>query len=117
MTGSLKALAAAAVSLAALMAGCGGGAQEENASNQRLVAETDYPVAHYDLSATLKAGQSDADVRKLAAAIADLDGVAVSEADYGGRVIRVALEAGTTPSQVSDRLASLPGVTAVKSSG
>lgn len=106
-----------------LLAGCGsdGGGQAGDQLGtplgDRLVAEVDFPIPEVDLRVTAST-MSDADLRRLTAALADLDGVAVSEADYGPRTIGLILDTGLAPGgrdRVEKRARTLPGVAGVSS--
>jgi hypothetical protein len=109
---------------ALLLTGCGSEATDdsvdENPSGEKIVAEVNFPLPHTDLRASAAPGMGDADLRRLAAALADLDGVAVTEADYGARSIGLVLEAALDDGAragVARRAAGLPGVAAVAAPG
>ena len=80
----------------------------------------DYPVSRFDLRVQLGADQADGLIRQLAARVADVDGVAVAEVDYSGRVIRVGLEPGLShgdAERVNGAVRAVPGVTSVEAGG
>jgi len=106
---------------ALLLAGCGsGGAEdsvEENPPGEKIFAEADFPLPAADLRASPTEGISDADLRRLAAALADLDGVAATEADYRAHRIAVVFEAGldgTVRGAVARRVAAVPGIASLE---
>ncbi|MGH8973854.1 MAG: hypothetical protein ACRD0C_11710 [Acidimicrobiia bacterium] len=89
-----------------LMAGCSSGGSrheaQDNPSGNRFVAEVDFPLVSADLEANLAESMTTSDVRRLAATLADLDGVVASEVDYGARTVRVTLEPEVTEAERAD---------------
>lgn len=115
---------AALVVGALLLIGCGSDTDDEgfreNPSGEKITAEVDFPVNGTDLWVTAAQNSSDADLRRLAAALADLDGVAVTEADYGPRTVGIVFERDLSEAgraNVAERLTSLAGVASVSATG
>ncbi len=104
--------------------GCGSDTGEDSVnddpSGEKITAEVYFPVNGTDLWVTAAQNSSDGDLRRLAAALADLDGVAVTEADYGPRSVGIVFErdlgeAGRA--DVTEQLTSLAGVASVSATG
>lgn len=107
----------AGLGLLAFLTGCGdGGSATPRDSAPPVVARTGFPSDRPDVMLTLRPHVTGAQMRDLLTErLVRMDGVAVVEGDYGGRVVRVTLEADLTPPQrtaLEEALRALPEVDA-----
>lgn len=110
---------ASTIVLALVLAACSGGERptaEPAGGVRRLRAEATYPVARFDLVASVAPGLSELAIRELAGKLATVTGVALTEADYAGRVVRVVLRPGLDAGGregTRRSISATPGVAAV----
>jgi hypothetical protein len=116
-----RAGSASVILAAAVLVGCVAGGEDQQARDDpaggRLVTQVSFPLTGTDLRIRASV-EGDTDLRRLTGAIAGLQGVAASEADYSERRVGVVLDEDlddSTRSAVVERIAAIPGVESVTS--